>query len=768
MLLGFLIDVIFVSVLACGIGMAVMLDHYLADLPDYQKLSEYRPKTPTEIVDVHGETLASLYTEYRVFAPIENVPDVVKNAFISAEDKNFFTHPGLDPFGIARAMFFNVKALSSGARMQGASTITQQVMKNFLLDSDRTLERKLKEAVLSLRFEQHFTKEKILELYLNQIYLGAGSYGVGAAARVYFGKSLSQLAPHEAAFLAALPKAPNDYHPIRRPDRAIARRNWVLSQMLENGFLDQIAFEISRDAPLSVRQTLDRPPQARTYFTEAVRRQLNEILGPDGVYDQGYKVQTSLDPRVQNIVEKSMLEGLFRFDRAGGYKGALANFSSYEDARSYDLNITLPEGFFYGWVRTVGQEGVVIKALEQDKEIFLENDVFQWARDTGGRFVSGDVILLSQGPEGFRLRQVPNLQGAVIVLNATTGAVEAMQGGFSFATSEFNRAIQAQRQPGSLVKPFVYERALHFGFTPVSIVVDGPIAIDQGPGLDMWKPSNYSDKFYGPTPLRRGIELSRNLMTVRVARDVGIDRIAEGLRKLGLAETIPPYYSAALGAIETTPMRLAAAFSTLARRGSVATARLIEAITERDGKVVLNNPDLLCVDCQNLVFGEQILDPLSSFQVIWMMRGTVERGTAKRMNRLGFPVAGKTGTSNEARDLWFAAITSKHVVIAYVGYDTPKPVGERATGGGVAAPIVEDVLSQLYADREKPEEFVAPDGIHFDYVSSQTGMSLSPEQGGIYESFKYGEGPNNFVPNAVAGERVEDGAKRFSGVGGLY
>ncbi len=772
MILGFVFDLVVGLIIAGCIGAAVILGQYVGDLPDHRQLEEYRPKIPTEISDQRGETIASLYTEYREFTPIEEIPQLVQDAFLSAEDKNFYLHPGLDPAGILRALIHNIRAMGTGERMQGASTITQQVIKNFLLDSDRTIERKLKEAVLAMRFEEQFTKDEILELYLNQIYLGAGSYGVAAASEVYFNKSLGELEPHEAAYLAATPKAPNDYHPHRQTKRALSRRNWVLAQMLENNKIDRPTYELSVNKDLGAMDSLDRPPQARSYYTEEVRRQLVDLFGFEGIYDQGFQVRTHFDPRIQQITERALLNGLFRFDRVGGWKGALANFDKLEDATKFDLGIDLPENFGYFWVSVDGQKITAVGVKDGTKATFGKRDLQLLSNpkdDKVAPLTTGDVVLMSVNEKGVHsLRQVPNLQGAVVVMESDTGAVLALQGGFSFATSEFNRSVQALRQPGSSMKPFVYEAALANGFSPVSIVVDGPIVIDQGPGLGLWTPTNYSNKFYGPTPLRRGLELSRNLMTVRLAQGVGIDKVTGLYEDLGLAKDIPSYYSAALGSIETTPLRLASAYATLSQYGRTITPRTIEMVAERDGKILVNNPDILCVDCMGRKFGVQLLDPLPAFQAVWIMRGVVQRGTGAKLSALGLPIAGKTGTSNESKDLWFTGMTTKHVVTAYVGYDVPAQVSSRATGGGVAAPIVQEIFASLYVEGDEPEEFQAPDGIRFAMVSSANGMATQGSRGSVSEAFKDGEGPNTYVVPEATGKAVEDGSSRFSGTGGLY
>lgn len=772
MFLGFVFELVVGVVIAGALGAAVILGQYVGELPDHRQLEQYRPKIPTEILDSNSQVIASLYTEYREFTPIEDIPSLVQDAFLSAEDKNFYTHTGLDPAGILRALIHNIRAMGTGERMQGASTITQQVIKNFLLDSDRTIERKLKEAVLAMRFEEQFTKDQILELYLNQIYLGAGSYGVAAAAKVYFKKDLDQLEVHEAAYLAAMPKAPNDYHPHRQTKRALARRNWVLAQMLDNGRIARPAYEVALRKDLGVADSLDRPPQARIYYTEEVRRQLVELFGFDGIYDQGFQVKTHFDPRIQQVTERALLNGLFRFDKVGGWKGALAHFEDIEKAKDFDLGIDLPENFGYFFVTKSGKNIAALNLKDGSEAKFGKRD-FEFLANPKDENVpelkTGDVVLMSRDEKGkHSLRQIPNLQGAVVVMDSNTGAVQALQGGFSFATSEFNRAVQALRQPGSSVKPFVYEAALANGFSPVSIVVDGPIVVDQGPDLGFWSPTNYSNKFYGPTPLRRGLELSRNLMTVRLAQAVGISKVTTLYEDLGLAKDIPFYYSAALGSIETTPLRLASAFATLSQYGRTVTPRTIEMVAERDGKVLVNNPDILCIDCMGRTFGVQLLDPLPAFQTVWIMRGVVQRGTGAKLAALGLPIAGKTGTSNEAKDLWFTGMTTKHVVTAYVGYDVPAQVSSRATGGGVAAPIVQEIFASLYPEGQEPEEFKAPEGIRFEQITSTDGLAAKSGRGSLSEAFKEGEGPNTSVAPTATGEQVEDGANRFSGTGGLY
>src|SRR6476646_2806514 len=767
--------IVFVVGVAAAAG---LLWHFSKDLPDYSQLQDYEPPVMTRVHAADGSLVAEYARERRLYIPIQAVPKLVVSAFLAAEDKNFYEHGGLDFTGIARAGVVYLQNYGSSRRPQGASTITQQVAKNFLLTNEVSMARKVKEALLALKIERTYSKEKILELYLNEIYLGLGAYGIAAASLVYFDKAVNELTVPEAAYLASLPKAPNNYHPFRQRERAIERRNWVIDRMAEAGFVKTADAEKAKRSALGVStQATSAHIFAAEYFAEEVRRELYERYGEKKLYEGGLSVRTTLDTKLQVLARKTFTDGLVRFDEAQGWRGPvtkidiagdwgvkLAEVKALSDVAPWRLAVVMEvsdqsariglqpgrePGGFVSKERTIG---------------ILPLDGLKWAK-TGGKIPAkvsqvvnaGDVVYVEPAKtEGqFSLRQVPEISGAMVVEDPWTGRVLAMVGGFSFDQSQFNRATQALRQPGSSFKPFVYAAALDNGYTPSTIVLDAPLEIDQGPGVGVWRPENYEGSFAGPSTLRYGIEHSRNVMTVRLAQDIGMPLIAEYAKRFGVYDSLPPYLSLALGAGETTLMRMVTAYAMIDNGGRRVTPKLIDRIQDRYGHTAYRHDQRECLGCDakkwqdqpepSLVDRrEQVLDPMTAYQITSIMEGVVLRGTAAGVGfgkEVGKPIAGKTGTTSDYKDAWFIGFTPDLVVGVYVGYDKPQTLGRGETGGHVAAPIVKEFLKVALADKPAVP-FRVPRGIKLIRVDPKTGMRAGPDtQRAILEAFKPGTAP---------------------------
>ncbi len=751
---------------------------YSHDLPDYAHLQNYEPAVMTRVHASDGSLLAEYAHERRLHLPYSAMPARLVNAFISAEDKNFFSHTGVDLEGVARASVNNLRNIGSGKRAEGASTITQQVAKNFLLTSEQSMERKVKEALISLRLEQAYSKEKILELYLNEIYLGLGSYGVSAAALNFFGKSVGELELHEIAYLAALPKAPNNYHPVRYKERAEERRNWVIDRMVENGYADEEEAEKAKKKPLEVTlRATGAQIFAAEYFSEEVRRELLGMYGEKKLYGGGMSVRTTLDPKLQQQAKKALVAGLVQFDRRRGWRGpvatinpagdwgkTLAEVPALSDVAPWRMAVVLD--VTQGTVR-VGLQPVRgkfgVTGTERIIGMIAPNKL-NWVRPASGAtrrgsgssaLAAGDVVYVSpiEGQQGqYELQQVPEVGGGMVVMDQYTGRVLALVGGFSYAESVFNRATQAQRQPGSSFKPLVYATALDNGYTPASVVVDGPLEIDQGNGQEVWKPENYSNKFYGPSTLRLGIEQSRNAMTVRLSQDMGMPLVVEYARRFGVYDNMPPYLSMALGAGETTVLKMTTGYSIIANGGIKVRPTLIDRIQDRYGKTIFKHDERVCAQCKATFWNnqdepelvdnrERVLDAMSAFQITSMMEGVIQRGTGTVIRDVGKPLAGKTGTTNDEKDAWFVGFSPDIAVGLYLGYDKPRPMGEGETGGHLAAPVFRDFMKMALA--EKPAvPFRAPEGMKFIRIDAKSGLRTSATgKGTIMEAFKPNELP---------------------------
>ena len=780
---GFATSVLVFVAASAAAGM--LLYQASKDLPDYESLAKYEPPVMTRIHAHDGSLISEFARERRIFVPVNSIPKRVLGAFLSAEDRRFYEHGGIDFQGVARAVYAAVETKLRGGkkRTQGASTITQQVAKNFLLTNERSIERKLKEAILAIRIERAYTKDKILELYLNEIYLGLNSYGVAAAGLTYFNKELKDLAIEEMAYLAALPKAPSNYHPFRAKERATERRDWIIGQMAENGYITHEEAAAAKKKPLTVnlRQTGAHISTAE-FFAEEVRRTLLTQYGEEKLYGGGMSVRTTLDPKLQQVARQSLIDGLVKFDRTQGWRGPVAKIDiagdwgvplgaidSPSDIAPWRLGVVLDAQktkAVIGLKPAKQQDGTLVKEREA-VEVAL--DELKWAKvpatkktpaATSELLAAGDVIYVApKDPANLQgvwsLMQIPEVGGGLVAMDPHTGRVLAVAGGFSFAMSQFDRVIQAKRQPGSSFKPFVYAAAIDNGYKPTSIILDAPIEIEQGPGLDIWKPDNYDNqKSAGPSTLRFGIEKSRNQMTVRLAQDLGMPIITEYAKRFGIYDDLLPVLSMSLGAGETTLLRMATAYCMLANGGKQVKATLIDRIQDRWGKTVWRHDERQCMGCMAEKWGnqqepdliddrKQILDPHSAYQMTSILEGVVQRGTATSLKALNRPLAGKTGTTNEEKDTWFIGYTPDMVVGVFVGYDTPKPMGKGNTGGAIAAPIFGEFVKTVLADKPAAP-FRVPPGIKFVRVSLKTGLRAGAgEADAIMEAFKPNEEPDD-------------------------
>ncbi len=829
------------------------------DLPDYQVLAEYEPDITTRVHAGDGSLIAEFARERRVFVPKKSIPDNVINAFLSAEDKNFYSHKGVDFMGVLRAAIANVYHYLNDERMEGASTITQQVAKNFLLSSDQKMERKVREAILAFRIEQAFTKDEILELYLNEIYLGFSSYGVAAAALNYYDKALDELTLAEAAYMAALPKAPNNYHPTRKTDRAIARRNWVVDRMLENGYVSkEDADEAQAEELVVVERRHGSQTEDAQYFVEEVRREIFEIYGDQNLYGEGLSVRTTLDTEMQSIAVTALRNGLQAYDRRHGWRGALAQIDFnhvegltwVEQLDAMELPPAIDDWMPAVVLRMSGSDVIVgfKDGLQRGVIPFSE---MKWARKwiKGQRFgaepnspsdvlATGDVIYVEpifashqaedatgsdavegisaetaaaladmraeqaaaleedveiqepvEEPTHYALRQIPDVNGGIVAIDPHTGRILALSGGFSFANSEFNRATQAYRQPGSSFKPFVYAAALDQGYTPSTLVLDAPFVIDQGANLGWWKPKNYTPTFYGPSTLRLGIEKSRNVMTVRLAQEMGMEPIVDYAARFGVRDNMEPVLSMALGAGETTLMRLTMGYAQMVNGGKKITPTLIDRIQDRDGKTIFRKDNRVCFDCAVELWADQpepiltdnrsqVIDQRTAFQIVSMLEGVVLRGTGRSIREIGKPLAGKTGTTNEERDAWFVGFAPDLAVGVFVGFDTPIPMGRAETGGRVAAPVFKEFMREVIGDKPAVP-FRTPEGIRLVRINRDTGLlARSGDRAVILEAFKPGTEPTNEAPAVIGGGAFDptlqkygeqnEGSELKSGTGGLY
>jgi len=803
---------VMIGVFVIGAGVTFVFYTFSRGLPDYHQLATYDPPVMTRVYAGDGRLVTEYAIESRSFVPINAIPKRVIDAFVASEDQRFYEHPGVDPIGLFRASVVAVfeKLTGSDRRIKGASTITQQVAQNFLLGGTReySISRKVKEAILSLRIERAFTKDHILELYLNQQYLGFGAYGVAAASMNYFNKPLDELTIGEAAFLAGLAKAPNNYNPNRRPEEARDRRDYVIGRMRDDGYITAAEEKAARAEQITVRNRAETEVVAEgDYFAESVRRELAQKFGETALYKGGLAVRTSLDPQLQKFANKALRAGLVAYDRRHGWRGPLSKINGADAATRFaqmPRTAGLPEEWDVALVQSVAADKAVI-TLHKGTTGTIPLSELRWAREwlpdqkTGAAITAatqvlrpGDVIAVerlitnSDGvtlPEGtFGLRQIPQIQGALVALDPHTGRVLAMDGGFSYAGSQFNRATQALRQPGSAFKPFVYLAAMEAGFTPSTLVLDAPFVMDQGPGLPKWKPKNYeSGEFMGRTTVRIGLEKSLNLITVRIAQAVGMDKVALLAEKFGVVDKMPTNLANSLGAEVTNVMRFTAAYGGLVNGGKKVTPTLIDRVQDRNGATIFRQDQRVCETCKAEEWTgqappvlpdtrEQLADPASVYQVVHMMEGVVERGTGASVRAVGKPIAGKTGTSSDVMDVWFMGFTPDLVAGVFVGFDEPRTLGDREQGASVSAPIFRDFM--IAATKGKPATpFRVPPGVSLVRVDHDSGRPAEPgDNKVIYEAFKEGTSPN--TQTTIMGQSDADpdtvSSPSAPSAGGLY
>ena len=799
----------FLGLVAIIGGGSAVVWHYGKEVPDHSELKDYEPPIVSRIYAGDGRLMAEYAQEKRVFIPYAFIPETVIQAFVSAEDKNFFDHKGIDVFAIARAMVTNVRNIGTRRRPVGASTITQQVAKNFLLNNEISYERKIKEAILAMRMEKVFSKERLLELYLNEIYLGRRAYGVAAAALTYFNKSLDDLTLAETAYLAALPKAPNNYHPVRNYEAAITRRNWVLDRMVDNGAITFSQAELAKLKPLEMILRDQEELVEADYFSEEVRRELEQQYTAEVLYSGGLAVRTSVDPNLQSLATQSLREGLMAYDKRHGWRGPLTTLENFDAWDKQLQQLGTPKGLIKPWKVAVVLEtdkGQAKLGFSDRSRGVLKISGVKWARQCleecyalGPKIQSveevvqaGDVIMVeeeiakedndkNQESEkevpSYSLQQVPTVQGGIIALDPHTGRVLAMQGGWDHGTSVFNRATQAYRQPGSAFKPFVYLPALEKGFTPATLVLDAPFVIEQAPG-DYWRPTNYSNEFYGPTPIRVGIEKSRNLMTVRLADHISMETVIDYAERFGIADEMHPFLSYALGAGETTLIRLTTAYAMLVNGGKTIKPTFIDRIQDRYGTTIFSHDTRPCPNCGNLILWDmqetplvpdtrkKIADERSTYQVVSILEGVVQRGTGRKIASLGHPLAGKTGTTNESKDTWFIGFSPDLAVGVFIGFDDPKSLGKRETGSSVAAPVFKAFMKGALKNKA-PTPFRVPAEVRHVRINAETGRTAGVnDKKVIWEAFVSGTEPN--VDDFVLDTKVISGGGMVDPYGDPY
>ena len=738
---------IFLLILITILG---ILWSYSNNIPDYKFLKNYKPPVSSKVYSGNGNLVADFSKEKRVFVPINTIPKNVINAFLSAEDKNFFKHPGVDAKGVLRAIINNFKNILTSKRLEGASTITQQVAKNFLLTNEVSINRKIKEAILAFRIERALSKERILELYLNQIYLGSGAYGVAAASLEYFDKSIRELDYSEAALLAALPKAPSKYNPYRNKKLAKFRRDLVLKNLLENNFLSQEEYKNLKRQNINLKKKKKVYLEDSQYFIEEVRKKVIDDLTYEKVYKQGFNINTPINLELQKISTISLRKGLIEYDKRKGWRGALTNknYSKnwFEGLEKYNLEKSI--GWEISIVREVNKFSAKIETISNFQGTINYNDITWTKKELQDLLKPGDIIYVKKiNQKEYSLKQLPKINGGIIIMDPYTGRVLALTGGFSFKNSEFNRVTQALRQPGSAFKPFVYALALENNYTPSSLVLDAPLVLDQGSDLKLWKPQNYGKKFYGPSTLRVGLEKSRNLMTVRIAQDLGINKIVNFSKELEIYENPDELLSISLGSTETTLIKLASAYSSFVNGGKLVNPILIDRIQDSEGNTIVNNELRFCKNCDQISYTsddypevednyKKVFSPETAYQMTSLLEGVVKRGTGKKLNKLKLNLAGKTGTTNENTDAWFIGFTSNLVVGVYVGLDNAEPLGKFETGSKTALPIFENFV-KMAIKKSDARPFKVADGITMMVVDPSTGKKANfNSKNTIMEAYK--------------------------------
>ena len=736
---------LFLMILIVGV-----LWNFSNNIPDYKFLKNYKPPVSSKVYSGNGDLVADFSQEKRIFVPYKSIPENIINAFLSAEDKNFFSHPGVDAKGILRAIINNIQNVLRSQRLEGASTITQQVAKNFLLTNEVSLNRKIKEAILAFRIERALSKERILELYLNQIYLGSGAYGVAAASLEYFDKSIKELNYAEAALLAALPKAPSRYNPYKNIELAKFRRDLVLKNLFENSFLNLNEYEGFKNENILLKKTKKVYLEDAQYYIEDVRKSIIEKLTYEKVYKQGFNINTPINLELQKIATKSLRNGLVLYDKRKGWRGVLTNLTYtkewYKKVKKYELEKSI--GWEIAIVKKVDKFFINIETKNNSSGVIEYKEASWINKEFDQSFKVGDIIHVQKIKENnYSLKQVPKINGGIVVMDPYTGRILALSGGFSFKNSEFNRASQALRQPGSAFKPFVYALALENGYTPTSLVLDAPLVLDQGSDLKMWKPENYGKKFYGPSTLRVGLEKSRNLMTVRIAQNLGVDKVVNFSKDLGIYENPDELLSISLGSKETTLLNLTSAYSTFVNGGKLVKPILIDRVQDSEGQTIVNNENRKCLDCDQISYTsdeypqiednyKKVFSAQTAYQITSLLEGVIQRGTGKKLRKLRLNLAGKTGTTNKNTDAWFIGYTSNFVIGVYVGMDNPSPLGKYETGSKTALPIFENFVKKA-VKKSEARPFKVADEITMMIVDSKTGQKAKfTSKNTIMESFK--------------------------------
>ena len=745
---------IFIIFISFSLMMAILLIgilwNFSNNIPDYKFLKNYKPSVSSKVYAGDGNLVADFSKEKRIFVPYGSIPNNVINSFLSAEDKNFFSHPGVDAKGVLRAVINNIKNVIASKRLEGASTITQQVAKNFLLTNEVSLNRKIKEAILAFRIERALSKERILELYLNQIYLGSGAYGVAAASLEYFDKSIKELNYAEAALLAALPKAPSKYNPYKNIELAKFRRDLVLKNLLDNNFIDYKKYEKLKKKKINLKKIKKIFSEDAQYYIEDVRKNIIEKLTYEKVYKQGFNINTPINLELQKIATRSLRNGLIAYDKRKGWHGVLANRINNsdwsKDLEKYNLEKTI--NWQIAIIKKIKQFSVEIETADKSKGVIEYSDI-AWVKKEFNEFLKvGDVVYVKKIKDNkFSLKQIPKVNGGIVVMDPYTGRVLALSGGFSFKNSEFNRASQAFRQPGSAFKPFVYALALENKYTPSSLVLDAPLVLDQGSDLKMWKPENYGKKFYGLSTLRVGLEKSRNLMTVRIAQNLGVDKIVKFSEELAIYKNPEELLSISLGSTETTLLQLTSAYSAFVNGGKLVEPIIIDRVQDSEGNTIVNNAKRFCIDCDKISFTskdyplieddyKQIFSPQTAYQMTSLLEGVVQRGTGKKLKNLNLNLAGKTGTTNKNTDTWFIGFTSNLVIGVYIGMDNPKPLGKYETGSKVALPVFKEFVEKG-VKKSDVRPFKVPEGIKMMVIDSLTGQKAKfSSKDTIIEAYK--------------------------------
>ena len=746
------IFIIFLSLfLLLLVTILIVLWTFSNSIPDYRFLKNYKPPVSSKMYSGNGELVADFSKEKRIFVPFEAIPKNVINSFLSAEDKNFYSHPGVDAKGVMRAIINNIQNIMTSKRLEGASTITQQVAKNFLLTNEVSFNRKIKEAILAFRIERALSKERILELYLNQIYLGSGAYGVAAASLEFFDKSIKDLNYNEAALLAALPKAPSRYNPYRNKDLAKFRRDLVLKNLYENNFIDQSKYLELKNKTIKLKKVKKVFLENSQYYIEDVRKNIIEKLTYNKVYNQGYNINTPINLELQKVATQSLRNGLVAYDRRKGWRGPIKNIKYSKDwYASIEKKFRLEKSIEWQMVivKKINQFNSIIETENNLQGVINYKDISWTKKDFEELFKVGDVIYVKKvDSNSYSLQQLPIINGGIVAMDPFTGRVLALSGGFSFKNSEFNRASQALRQPGSAFKPFVYALALENKYTPSSLILDAPLVLDQGVDLKKWKPENYGKKFYGLSTLRVGLEKSRNLMTVRIAQNLGVDKIANFTERMNIYKKPEELLSISLGSAETTLLSLTTAYCSFVNGGKLIKPVLIDRIQDGEGNTIINNGNRKCINCDKISFTgkefpkieddyEKVLSPQTAYQLTSILQGVVERGTGKKLKKLGLNLAGKTGTTNDNTDAWFIGFTSNLVIGVYVGMDIPQPLGKFETGSKAALPIFEEFVKKA-VKKSDARPFKVPEDITLMVVDPTTGIKAKfSSKNTIIESYK--------------------------------